>query len=117
MTMKKIHLFNLLLNEIQEDIYPGDMTLKNVLGNKTVDQFVNTMVKESKFGDKTKAEQFFMNESAMANDGDVLLKAGDVMMSKLNEANTLFGSTSAKDRHWKQNCQSNFQNIWRPTSS
>ena len=93
---EEVHLFNLLLNEIQEDIYPGDMTLKNVLGNKTVDQFVNSMVKESKFGDKAKAEQFFMNESAMANDGDVLLKAGDVMMSKLNEANTLFGSTSAK---------------------
>ena len=93
---EEIHLFKLLLTEIQEDIYPGDPTLSQVLGKNSVDEFVTSMLKTTKFSDKTKAEQFFANESAMTTDKDVLLTTGDIMMGKLVAANKVFGESQTK---------------------
>ncbi|MEZ4911423.1 MAG: S46 family peptidase [Saprospiraceae bacterium] len=93
---EEINLFKLLLTEIQEDIYPGDPTLSQVLGKKSIDEFVMSLVKNTKFTDKMKAEEFFANEAAMSNDKDVLLTTGDVMMGKLLEANKVFGESQTK---------------------
>ncbi len=87
---EQIELFTIFLNEVKEDIYPGDMTLQKVLGKRNIDEFVKHLLKETKFTDEKKVMKFFENENKMATDDDALLEAGAIFVARLKEASSLF---------------------------
>ncbi len=86
-------LFTMFLNEVKEDIYPGDMSLQKVLGKRTVNEYVNYLLKETKFTEDKKVEKFFEKEDKMAKDDDPLLEAAAIFVGKLKEASQLFQSS------------------------
>jgi hypothetical protein len=87
-------LFKLLLTEIQEDIYPGDVTLQKVLGKRNIDEFVSYLLKETKFTDEKKVNKFFENEKKMEDDDDILLTVASTFVNKYKEAGQLFQSNA-----------------------
>jgi len=91
---EQVVLFKLLLKEIQEDIYPGDMTLQKVLGKRNIDEYVKYMLKETKFTDEKKVIKFFEKEKKMEEDDDVLLQAASVFVTRFKEAGQLFQSNA-----------------------
>ena len=91
---EQVALFKLLLKEIQEDIYPGDMTLQKVLGKRNIDEYVKYMLKETKFTDEKKVMKFFENEKKMEEDDDILLQAATIFVTRFKEAGQLFQSNA-----------------------
>ncbi|MBK6565897.1 MAG: S46 family peptidase [Saprospiraceae bacterium] len=96
-TPKEKELFTTLLKEISEDIYPGDMTLKKLLGKKNQEEFVNHLFKRTKFKDVEKLQKFFEKEDKINKEDDVLMEAADILIGRYNEAAKIFSSNS-KDR-------------------
>ncbi|MBK9735766.1 MAG: S46 family peptidase [Saprospiraceae bacterium] len=87
-------LFTMWLNEVKEDIYPGDMTLQKVLGKKNISDYVNYLLKETKFTEETKVSKFFEKEEKMEKDDDVLLEAADIFVARFKEGSKLFQTSS-----------------------
>ncbi len=86
----QIELFTVFLQEIKDDIYPGDMTLQKVLGKRNIKDFVTHLVKETKFTDDKKVEKFFEKEDKMHKDDDILLETARILVAKNKEVNKLF---------------------------
>jgi hypothetical protein len=86
----QIELFTVFLQEIKDDIYPGDMTLQKVLGKRNIKDFVAHLVKETKFTDDKKVEKFFEKEDKMHKDDDILLETARILVAKNKEVNKLF---------------------------
>lgn len=87
-------LFTMWLNEVKEDIYPGDMTLQKVLGKKNISDYVNYLLKETKFTEEKKVSKFFEKEEKMEKDDDVLLEAADIFVARFKEGSKLFQTSS-----------------------
>lgn len=96
-TQKDLFIIN--LNEIKEDIYPGDMTLQKVLGKRSINDYVDYLLKNTKFTDEKFVTQYFEQESKMANQKDPLLEAASIFVPKFKEATSLAQSydTSRKN--------------------
>lgn len=92
-TPKEKELFSIFMDEVSNDIYPGDMTLKNLLGKKNKEEFVNHLFRRTKFRDEEKLMKFFEKEDKIAKDDDVMLEAADVLVARYKEAVQLFSST------------------------
>ncbi|HRO07845.1 MAG TPA: S46 family peptidase [Saprospiraceae bacterium] len=88
-------LLKILLNEIKEDIYPGDMTLQKVLGKKNIDEYVDYLISKTKFTDAAFVKSYFENEGKMANVKDPLLEAAAIFVPKYKEATSIAQSTDA----------------------
>lgn len=91
---EQIELFTMFLNEVKEDIYPGDMTLQKVLGKRSVDEYVKYLLKETKFKDEKKVAEFFANSDKMASNNDPLMEASNIFVGKYKEASGLFQSSA-----------------------
>ncbi|MFZ1702783.1 MAG: S46 family peptidase, partial [Saprospiraceae bacterium] len=91
---KEKELFSLFLKEVSEDIYPGDMTLKNLLNKKNREEFVNHLFRRTKFTDSNKLEKFFSKEDKIEKEDDVLMEAANVIVPRYNEAVKAFSSSS-----------------------
>jgi hypothetical protein len=91
---EEIELFTVFLQEIKDDIYPGDMTLQKVLGKRNIKDFVAHLVKETKFTEDKKVVKFFEKEDKMAKDDDILLETARILVNKNKEANKLFVDSS-----------------------
>lgn len=85
-------LFETFIQEISEDIYPGDMTVKKLLGKKNQEEFVNHIFKRTKFKDVGKLEKFFEKEDKIAKEDDVLMEAAQILIPRYNEAAKMFES-------------------------
>lgn len=91
---EEIELFKMWLNEVNEDIYPGDLTLQNVLGKrKSIDDYVKHLLKETDFTEEKKVEKFFEKEDKIAKNDDELMKAARIFTTRLKEASSQFQST------------------------
>ncbi|MBL0100310.1 MAG: S46 family peptidase [Saprospiraceae bacterium] len=90
---EQVELFTLWLNEVKEDIYPGDMTLQKVLGKRNISDFVKYLLKETKFTEEKKVEKFFAKEKKMEKDDDPLLEAAQIFVSRYKEGSQLFQSS------------------------
>ncbi len=90
---EQVELFTLWLNEVKEDIYPGDMTLQKVLGKRNISDFVKFLLKETKFTEEKKVEKFFAKEKKMEKDDDPLLEAAQIFVSRYKEGSQLFQSS------------------------
>lgn len=90
---EEIELFSIFLQEIKEDIYPGDMTLQKVLGKRNIKDFVTYFVKETKFTEDKKVEKFFEKEDKMHKDDDILLETSRILVGKFKEATKLFADS------------------------
>ncbi|MCE2788616.1 MAG: S46 family peptidase [Saprospiraceae bacterium] len=86
-------LFSLWLTELSEDIYPGDMTLQKVMGNKSVVEFVSHILKKTRFSDREKTEKWLEKGKDLASDDDELLVAARIIVSRFREASQKFQST------------------------
>ena len=86
-------LFATFIQEISEDVYPGDMTVKKLMGKKNQEEFVNHIFKRTKFKDAGKLEKFFEKEDKIAKEDDVLMEAAQVLIPRYVEAAKMFEST------------------------
>ena len=94
---KEIEKFKLLLNEIQADIYKGDMTLSKVLDGKSIDEFVTKMVDKTRFKDAGKAEKCLKGDK-IKKDKDPMLTAARVLVPRYFEAAASFQSSTPTRR-------------------
>lgn len=83
---KEKTLFKTLLTEIQQDIYPGDMTLKKVLDGKNVDEYVEKLVKKTRFKDAEKAEKCLTKDDNILKDDDMMMEAARIFVPRFQEA-------------------------------
>jgi hypothetical protein len=88
-------LFTVLLQEIKEDIYPGDMTLQKVLGKRNISEYVNYLIKETQFTTEKKVEKFFEKENKIEKDDDPLMEAASILVKRFREANQELQSTQS----------------------
>lgn len=84
------------LKEIQEDIYPGDMTLQKVLGKRSIDEYVDYLLKSTKFTNEKFVKSFFENEDKVSSQNDPLLDAAAIFVAKYKEAVDLSKSTESE---------------------
>ncbi len=126
-TMEKIHnlgasiddkkerrLFKLLLTEIQEDIYPGDPTLKNLLEGANINDYVNRAVMKTVFTNKDKTEAYLANLNESKTE-DPLLKASRILISKYRESLMAFQASSAKRKSLEQKIANQVFNVYGST--
>lgn len=90
---EQVELITMFLNEVKDDIYPGDMTLQKVLGKRSIDEYVKFILKETKFTNEKKVAEFFANTDKIASDNDPLVEAGGIFAARLKEASALFQSS------------------------
>lgn len=91
---EEIGLFKMWLNEVNEDIYPGDMTLQKAMGKrKSVDDYVKHLLKETDFTEEKKLEKFFEKEEKMEKNDDEFMKAARIFAGRYKEATGLFQSS------------------------
>jgi len=95
-TPKEIELFKLFLTEVQEDIYPGDPTMKNLLGKKTIDQYVDHLLNKTKFTDESKTDKFFAKENKIEKDDDPLLESAGVLVDRFKAAQKFFAESGSQ---------------------
>ena len=93
----EIAQFKLLLNEIKADIYEGDMTLNKVIGDMTVDAYVDKLVDKTRFKDTKKSEKCLKGDKII-KDKDMMLKAARVLIPRYFEAATSFQSSGPARR-------------------
>ena len=87
-------LLSVFLNEVKESIYPGDMTLSNVLEGKSIDEYVNYLVKKTRFTNKKKAEKCLSKTKRLNKEKDPLVIAGKTFGKRYMEAVTAFQSST-----------------------
>lgn len=85
----EIESFKLFLTEAKEDIYPGDMTLEKIMGNRNIDDYVSYLLNNTLFTDDKKVENFFSNKDMLSKNNDPMIVAADIFVSRYKEANEL----------------------------
>ena len=90
---KEKAMFQLLLTEIQEDIYPGDNTLEKVLDGKSIDEYVDYLVDKTRFKNTKKAEKCLEGEKILKDD-DPMLKAARIFVPRYFDAAQAFQSST-----------------------
>lgn len=96
-TDKEKKMLKMLFNEIKEDIYPGDNTLSRVLEGKNIETFVNELFEDSKILQSESSAQKCLNKNKnITKSKDPLIKAGDILAHRYQEAAQAFGTSSAK---------------------
>jgi len=94
---REMKLFAMLLQEISEDIYPGDKTLETVLGGMNIYQFVDGLSK-SDLSSSDKAKAMLMDGKKMNEGTDPFLVMSRVFGKKYDAASEAFGSSSPMRR-------------------
>jgi len=87
-------LFTTWLQELKEDIHPGDLTLQKVLGKRSIHDYVQYLWKETLFKDEKKRNKFYENEDKILKEDDPLIVAADIFVARYNEASQLFQNSS-----------------------
>lgn len=93
------NLFVMALNEIKEDIYPGDMTLQKVLGKRNINEYVDYLLSKTKFTDEKFVTIFFEKEDKITSEKDPLLEAAAIFVPKYKEATNLAQSNETSRKN------------------
>lgn len=91
---KERKLFRMLLEEIKTEIYPGDNTLSRLLNGKTMDGYMDDVTNSIFFKPESKISKFLSKDKKVRKSDDPLIKAADVLVSRFEEANSAFQSSS-----------------------
>jgi len=93
-TEKEKDLFLLFLKEVGEDIYPGDLTLQNLLGDKkNIEVYVNSLYKRTDLFKESKLDELLKNSEKMGRSDDPIIIASNLLVGKFREAQQLFASS------------------------
>ncbi len=96
---KEKKLMKVLLQEIKTDIYQGDNTLNRLLDGKSIESYVNELFNKSKIlKSEEEAMKCISKDKNITKSKDPLLKASDILVSRYQEANMAFSSSSSKRR-------------------
>ncbi len=91
---KEKTLFKVWMNEIQQDIYKGDMTLAKVLDGKSIDDFTDKLLKKTNFKDTEKTTKCLSKEDKIAKEDDIMMETARTFGKRFGEASGMFGSSS-----------------------
>ncbi len=94
---REMKLFAMLLQEISEDIYPGDNSLETVLDGKNIYQFVDAISK-SDFGSTENVRGMLMDGKKMNESKDPFLAMSRVFGKKYDAASAAFGASAPMRR-------------------
>lgn len=94
---REMKLFAMLLQEISEDIYPGDNTLTTVLDGMNIYQFVDAISK-SDFSSADKARGMLMDGKQMNESKDPFLAMAREFGGKYSAASEAFGASAPMRR-------------------
>lgn len=92
---KEVAKFKLLLNEIQTDIYKGDMTLNKVLDGMSIDDYVSKLIDKTRFKNEKKATKCLKGDK-IKKDNDPMLLAARILIPRYFEAATSFQASGAQ---------------------
>ena len=91
---KEKKLLTVLLNEVKENIYPGDNTLTRMLNGNSIETFVSTLFSDSKFlAGGNEIEKFLSKDKEVKKSKDPMLVASEIMATRYQEANATFGAS------------------------
>ncbi|UJH68404.1 S46 family peptidase [Allomuricauda sp. SCSIO 65647] len=93
-TPKERRLLNVVLSELEADIYQGDNTVTKLLAGKSIDAFVDDFFGSTVFKDESKVESILSEPKNLADNTDVLMQTARVLISKYNDAALEFESSS-----------------------
>lgn len=91
---EQVELFTMLLHELNEDIYPGNMTMKKLLDGHSVEAYVGKLLEKTKFTDAEKVDNV-LSEDKIKKEKDMLMKAARLLIPAYNEALEAFQSSTA----------------------
>lgn len=91
---KQAAMLTLLLEEIQEDIYPGNMTLAKLLGKKDIPTYVGDLVEKTKFTNAKKLEKC-IDKGKLPKEDDPMMRAARLLVPQYREAAKAFQGTGA----------------------
>jgi len=98
-TPKEKKLFNLWLNELKEDIYPGDNTLSKLLGGNSIAGFTDNLFEKSKMlGGKESAMKCLSKAKNIKKAKDPIVNVGEMVSKRLMESQMAFQNSGAKRR-------------------
>ncbi len=90
-------LFSMLMDEIEADIYSGDMTLSKMLNGKTKAQFIDAVMSSEVF-DTAAREKCFGSKNKYQKSKDALTNASLIVGSRYNKAGMNFQASSGERR-------------------
>jgi hypothetical protein len=90
-------LFSMLMDEIEADIYSGDMTLSKMLDGKSKAQFIDAVMSSEVFDTKAR-EKCFGSKNKYQKSKDALTNASMVVGARYNAAGMNFQASSAERR-------------------
>jgi hypothetical protein len=100
---KQIKYFKTWLHEVQNNIYPSDMTLAKVLDGKNIDEYVAKLVDKTRFSNEEKANKCLTNGDKITKDDDMLMKAARIFVPRYQEAGKVFQESGPMRRALEAN--------------
>ena len=97
-TPEERRLFQLLMTELSEDIYPGNNSLKELMGDMSVEDYVAKVYDDTRFKDAGKAEKCLKKTKKVKKDNDLLLQISRKLVPQYFEAANAFRSSSPARR-------------------
>ena len=91
---EEMRLFKLLLTELTEDIYPGNNSLKELMGDMSVEDYVTKVYKDTRFTNSKKAEKCLKKTEKVKKDNDPLLQISRSLIPQYFAAADAFRSSS-----------------------
>lgn len=88
-------LFTTLLNELKEDIYPGNYAITMMLDGKTVDEYVDYVYDKTEFTDEKKASKMLKKSKKVKKSDDPLLEAARILIPQYKTAVKMFSESGA----------------------
>jgi V8-like Glu-specific endopeptidase len=97
-TPEEKRLFKVLLTELSEDIYPGNSSLKDLMGDMSVDDYVTKVYNDTRFTNGKKADKCLKKPNKVKKDKDPLLQISRSLVPQYFDAVTAFRSSSTSRR-------------------
>lgn len=92
----EIASFSMLLNEIKEDIYPSDTTLKDLLKGQTIAQYIQNLTTKSKFSNVDNLESLLGDMTSKKGLNDPMMESAEILVSRFEKAGKAFSDSGEK---------------------
>jgi hypothetical protein len=91
---KQVAMFKMLLEEIKEDIYPGNTTLTDLLDGKDISSYVDDLVSSTKLTNAKKLEKM-LKKGKLSKDKDPIMQASRLLVPQYRAAGMAFQGSGA----------------------
>lgn len=98
---KEQRLFKIFLQEIQEAIPADDNTLDEILGERTIEEYISYLLKETKFSNSGDTRKHLKKTDKLDQLEDPLVMAGRVFGKRYMEAAAAFRSSGQKRKDFE----------------